>query len=95
MKSTRKLLFIGILLSFISLNAQEFELGKVSIKELEEKKHPTDTSAAAAILYTKGKTSFSYSDAKGFSVITEVETRIKIYKKEGYDWANKTVEFYS
>ena len=95
MKSTRKLLFVGMLLSFISLNAQEFELGKVSIKELEEKKHPTDTSAAAAILYTKGKTSFSYSNVKGFSVITEVETRIKIYKKEGYDWANKTVEFYS
>ena len=95
MKSTRKLLFVGMLLSFISLNAQEFELGKVSIKELEEKKHPTDTSAAAAILYTKGKTSFSYSNVKGFSVITEVETRIKIYKKEGYDWANKTVEFYT
>jgi hypothetical protein len=27
-------------------------------------------------------------------MITEVKTRIKIYKKEGYDWANKKVQYY-
>jgi hypothetical protein len=27
----------------------------------------------------------------GFEIITVVQTRIKIYKKEGYDWANQAV----
>lgn len=86
----------GILLVLISFfgNAQEFELGKVSIKELEEKAHPKDTSAVAAILYSKGHTFFNYSESSGFVVVTEVETRIKIYKKEGYDWANKGIRYY-
>lgn len=84
----------GILFSFISMNAQELELGKVSIKELEEKSHPTDTSAVAAILYKKGRTYFKYTETDGFTIVTEVETRLKIYKKEGYDWATKAVEYY-
>jgi hypothetical protein len=35
------------------INAQEIKLANVTIAELEEKKHPTDTSAVAAILYKK------------------------------------------
>jgi hypothetical protein len=31
---------------------------------------------------------------KGFEIITVVQTRIKIYKKEGYDWANQAVRYY-
>ena len=27
--------------------------------------------------------------------LTEVETRIKIYKKEGYEWANQKVWYYN
>jgi hypothetical protein len=75
------------------MNAQEFKLGKVSIAELEQKTHPKDTSAVAAILFKKGATSFEFSQNDGFSVLTEVTVRIKIYKKEGYDWANKQVAF--
>lgn len=75
-------------------NAQEFKLGKVSIAELEEKEHPKDPSAEAAILFKKGMTSFKYSDNNGFEVLTVVQTRIKIYKKEGYDWANHEVRYY-
>ncbi|CAM3996784.1 DUF3857 domain-containing protein [Flavobacterium antarcticum] len=90
----KKMFFIGILLGFISVNAQEFELGKVSVKELEEKEHPKDSSAIAALLYNKGKTYFKYTDKDGFTIVTEVEARLKIYKKEGYDWATKAVEFY-
>lgn len=86
----------GMLLMLVSFmgNAQEFELGKVTIQELEEKKHKNDTSAVASILYSKGRTYFTYSDASGFAIVTEVENRIKIYKKEGYDWANKSVRYY-
>jgi hypothetical protein len=45
--------------------------------------------------FEKGKTSFEYTQSDGFSMVTEVKTRLKIYKKEGYDWANKSVRYYS
>jgi hypothetical protein len=52
-----KLLIILFLIAFVGkATAQKFELGKVSIKELQDKIHPVDTSAAAAILYNKVKT---------------------------------------
>lgn len=81
-----------ILLLFITnIKAQEFKLGKVSIAELQEKVHPKDSAAAAAILYKKGSSKIEYNDNDGFITVTEVETRIKIYKKEGYNWANHSV----
>lgn len=95
MRIEKTILWIGILLSFISINAQDFELGKVSLEELKEKNHPTDSSAVASVLYAKGKTYFEYSNSTGFYLVTEVETRIKIYKKEGYDWASKAIEYYT
>ncbi|WP_348799849.1 DUF3857 domain-containing protein [Flavobacterium adhaerens] len=89
-----KLFSFAILLLFISKTAaQEFKLGKVSIAELEQKVHPKDTSAVAAILFKKGETKFEFSQESGFFVITEVAMRIKIYKKEGYEWANHAVIF--
>lgn len=75
--------------------SQEFKLGKVSVKELEEKVHPKDSSAVAAILYKNGESRIEYDQNDGFVVLTEVETRIKIYKKEGYDWANQKVWYYN
>jgi hypothetical protein len=89
-------IFFGLLLLFLGLhtNAQNFELGKVSITELKEKQHPSDTGAVAAILFKNGKSSFDYSREKGFVTITEVIIRIKIYKKKGYDWANFSVPYY-
>jgi hypothetical protein len=35
------------------LSAQEFKLGKVSVEELQEKQHPKDSTAAAAILFER------------------------------------------
>jgi len=74
--------------------AQNFELGKVSKSELEEKTYANDTSAPAAILFNKAKTSFKYYHDKGFVSVTEFEIRIKIYKKEGLRWANFDVPYY-
>ena len=92
---TKLLAFVLFFTFFCSnSNAQEFKLGKVSIAELEEKEHPKDPSAAAAILFKKGEVKFRYSDTNGFEVVTVVQTRIKIYKKEGYDWANQEVHYY-
>lgn len=71
--------------------SQDFRLGKVSVAELEQKAHPKDTSAVAAILYKKGVSRMEYDQNDGFYMMTDVETRIKIYKKEGYEWANQQV----
>lgn len=85
-----------ILLLFLSnLTAQDFKLGKVSIAELEQKLHPKDSSAVAAILYEKGVSRIEFDKTEGFYTLTDVETRIKIYKKEGYDWANQHVWYYN
>ncbi|SEP17497.1 Transglutaminase-like superfamily protein [Flavobacterium sp. CF108] len=87
-----KIFCLAIVSLFISeASAQEFKLGKVSIAELEQKVHPKDSSAAAAILFKRGKARVEYDQTDGFVTITDVETRIKIYKKEGYDWANHEV----
>lgn len=91
-----KLFSLSILLLFISkVTGQEFKMGKVSIAELEQKVHPKDSSAAAAILYKKGETRIEYDVKDGFVTLTDVETRIKIYKKEGYNWANQGVWYYN
>lgn len=83
-----------LLVFVLKTNAQVYKLGKVSVAELEEKAHPKDPSAAAAILFKKGEVRFEYSQEKGFEMVTVVKTRIKIYKKEGYEWANKGIQYY-
>ncbi|SHL22983.1 DUF3857 domain-containing protein [Flavobacterium saccharophilum] len=91
-----KLFCLSVLSLFFSrVAAQEFKLGKVSIAELEQKVHPKDSSAAAAILYKKGSSRIEYNQNDGFVTVTDVETRIKIYKKEGYDWATHEVWYYN
>lgn len=87
-----KLLIFLLFTTFIY--SQEYELGKVTIAQLEEKYHPKDTSAVAAILFEKGKTSFNYEEMNGFSTTTEVLVKIKIYKKEGFEWANRKIKHY-
>lgn len=89
----KKIIFLALLCS-INAVAQKYELGKVTVQELEEKVCPTDTSAVAAILFSKGESRFTYVENKGFVLSTTVQTKIKIYKKEGYDWANKSVRYY-
>ena len=83
-----------LLFSFISL-AQKHELGKVTIDELTQKNHLKEPTAEAAILYTKGHTYFEYSQNDGFVISTDVETKIKIYTKEGYNWANLSLNLYN
>lgn len=88
------IVFLFSILSVSKINAQNQELGKVTIDELQEKVHPKDTTAPAAILFKKGKTFLTYNKDRGFSVNNVYEFRIKIYKKEGLDWANQKVRFY-
>ncbi|UAB81501.1 DUF3858 domain-containing protein [Marixanthomonas sp. SCSIO 43207] len=74
--------------------SQDFRFGKVSKEELLEKQHPTDSTADAAILYREIKSYFEFSTNEGFYLRTDVFERIKIYNKDGFDWANKKVKLY-
>ncbi len=84
-------------LSFLSfsLNAQNYKFGKVSKEELQEEIHPKDSSASAAVLYRSHKTDFKYVNADGsFHLTTNIHERIKIYDKEGFDYATQAVGLY-
>ncbi len=83
------LLFIGS-----SLKSQELKFGKVSKEELQEKFNPQDSAAAATFLYKYRSTYFQYANGEGFELITEVHERIKIYNKEGFDYATKKIKLY-
>ena len=91
----KKLIVITLLLVNVFCYSQKYELGKVTIEELNEKRCPSDTSAVAAVLFNVGKVSYIYSQINGFELITELTTKIKIYKKEGYDYANQSVRYYT
>jgi hypothetical protein len=94
MKFSKLLIIFSLVIFCAKATAQKFELGKVSVKELQEKMHPIDTTAVAAILYNKSRTFFGYNIRTGFSINTEYEFKIKIYKKEGLKWANHQVHYY-
>lgn len=92
----RKILIALVLTLMASeIIAQDYKYGKVSKDELLEKFYPLDSSANAAVLYNNRKTYFEYKQNEGFMVITEIHERIKIYNKEGFDWATKKIDYYN
>jgi hypothetical protein len=76
-----------VLLIFINLSAfsqkAPMKYGKINKADLEMKVYPLDTSASAAVLCDYG-----YFDSNQFQFVRTL--RVKIFKKEGLDWANKT-----
>jgi len=91
-----KKIFSITCLIFIVTNAfSQNQLGKVTIEELKEKVHPKDSSASAAVLLKRGRTYFDTDHEGHFYLACEVETKIKIYKKDGYDYANFKVPYYT
>jgi len=92
--SFKTILLIVMFATAFRTNAQHYELGKVTISELAEKQHPKDPSATAAILFEKGKVQFRDIPDVGYVTVLTVTKRIKIYKKEGYDYASATIPYY-
>lgn len=86
-----------VLLFVMPVYAQSVKLPvvhAVTVKELQEKVHPADTTAAAAYQYHYGATYFELVD-NYWVMTTEIFNRIKIYKKEGYNYADESIVFYS
>lgn len=91
----KKIIFFFFVLTVTSFNAQQFELGKVKKEELIESKHKIDSLAPASVIFKKGKSYFEYVKNSHFVLVTEVELKLKIYKKEGFDFANQIIPFYT
>ena len=92
-----KKILIAMVLTLMAneIIAQDYKYGKVSKEELLEKFYPLDSSANAAVLYNNRRTYFEYQQNEGFMLITEIHERIKIYNKEGFDWATKKIDYYN
>ncbi|XMO87511.1 DUF3857 domain-containing protein [Algibacter sp. AS12] len=78
----------------LTVFAQDYHFGKVSKEELQEKFNPLDSSASATYLYKYRWTHYVYNPGDGFSLITEIHERVKIYNKEGFKHATKSIHLY-
>ncbi|WP_299366419.1 DUF3857 domain-containing protein [Winogradskyella sp.] len=91
---TKILVAIIALLFTIQAQSQNYDFGKVSKEELQEKFHSNDSSAVAAVLYKKEEIKFHFTNTEGFRQERIVHERIKIYNKDGFDWATQKVYLY-
>ncbi|WP_108808334.1 DUF3857 domain-containing protein [Aquimarina spinulae] len=94
MKNINTVLLGFVFIISASSFAQEYKFGKVSKEELLETVYDNDSSANAAVLYEKKHVHISYNQSHGFQLITEVYKRIKLYKKDGFDYATDEVFLY-
>lgn len=94
MRQITLILFILSLCGF-QLQSQNYKFGKVSKQEVLQKEHPLQKDANAAVLYRNQKIYYDFNKHEGFNLITEIHERIKIYNKEGFDWATKEIRKYT
>ncbi|MGY5849957.1 DUF3857 domain-containing protein [Salegentibacter sp. F14] len=83
-----------LLLLSISVKAQNYKFGKVLKEEVAQSEHPEYKEANAAVLFKKQEVYYELNKQTGLTLITRIHERIKIYNKEGFDWANKEIEVY-
>ncbi len=76
------------------LQANDIKFGKVTKEELEETQHPLEPDAKAAILYKKERVTYDFQYETGWTLVKESHYRIKIYDKDGFDWATLKVPLY-
>ncbi|SFU49774.1 Transglutaminase-like superfamily protein [Pustulibacterium marinum] len=89
----KKLSLFIFLLTATTLFAQEYDFGKVTKEELEEKEYESDPDAHAAILQNHRET-YLVSGVDDWKIVTEIYKKIKIYDKDGFDFATEAVDLY-
>ncbi len=96
MKIKLFVLLLSLLFVFPKLKAQKdpLKFGKFSDEELEMTVYAKDTTAAAVVLGDYHTVRLDYVQDRGFIQNVRRHIRIKILKKEGYDWARKNIELY-
>ena len=89
---------IILFIAFLSVNisfSQNYKFGKVSKEELSETQNSLHPDADATVLYREYKSFYVYTQGDGFNLHTEVFERVKIYTKEGFNWATKKGVIYN
>lgn len=86
-------LFISLLFAQWAV-AQSKSFGKVDKAELQMKVYPKDSAANAVILFDRGHL-YIERDGSRLFIIYERHTRIKILKKDGYEWGDVEIPFYT
>lgn len=95
MKHYNVLVFLFLFFFFgkIAL-AQNYNFGEVSLAELEEKEHPFEPDAPAAVIYKRAYSGFKKVFKSGSNTTNyRFQKRIKLYTKEGLEEANLEVEY--
>jgi Domain of Unknown Function with PDB structure (DUF3857) len=89
---------ICLLLVFLVVAAhgqkQPIKFGDIPMEDIKMTVYAKDSSAVAIVLADFGESTMDYSTEKGFSLNFERITRIKIIKKEGFEWGNFSVPLY-
>ncbi len=71
------------------------KFGDVSKEDIEMTTFSADTSAAAVKLLDFGESRFVYNQNTGFTINFDRHIRVKILKKEGYEWADFEIPLYN
>lgn len=88
-----RMLLVVTLLACFQTRAQEVEFGNVSKEELMETSYAQDSDASAAVTFRKQET-YLLSSNGILRLITEVHERIKIYNKDGFEYATEKVNLF-
>lgn len=83
---------LSSLIAVFPITAQDFEFGKVSVKELVMKTYEPDTSAGAVVLKEFGEAHIS--NGEQYNLIFKYHVRIKILSKNGLAQANIEIPLY-
>lgn len=71
------------------------EFGEIAMADINMTEYPSDSTAAAVILYNKGYTALEYDQgAESFMYTFDRHLRIKILDKAGLDWADFAISLY-
>jgi len=84
----------AFLLGSVNLFAQNYKFGSVSKKEMEQTIYAKDSSANAVVLFKKRNDYYKYDNTTGWSIVSEVHERIKLFNKEGFEFASKKIPVY-
>lgn len=94
MKKKLLSLLLVFMVSVSVFHAQDYKFGKVSMAELQETYYAPDSTIGAVVLYKKQYVYVDIAGSNGFTQINEMFERIKIYNKQGFDWATKRIRLY-
>ncbi len=89
----KNLLLVLVLLTSTLSFSQNYEFGKVSVQEVKEQFYPLDSTAPAAYLFKSRKNYFEYKPEDGLLLTTEIFIRVKVYSKEGFDYATRNIYY--